>query len=213
MSTVAFASFEPTLALLTQDILGYGDKNNFYVFAYVGFVLMLAQGYLYRKLARRGVTEGTFMLTGIAVMILGLGGLGWLSKIVAPEPIALFRYFGSVFMDLGPGKIAGLSLLGKQAPALGPWLLTAFLAAVTVAVTGYSFVTPSVQALISRRSDPTKQGEILGVNQSANAMSRILGPMAGVALYYFHFTHVLPYVFSVCLLIVALLLTWRTARS
>jgi len=84
MSTVAFASFEPTLALLTQDILGYGDKNNFYVFAYVGFVLMLAQGYLYRKLARRGVTEGTFMLAGIAVMIFGLGGLGWLSKIVAP---------------------------------------------------------------------------------------------------------------------------------
>ena len=146
-------------------------------------------------------------------MILGLGGLGWLSKVVAPEAIELYRYFGSVFMEVGPGKLVGLALLGKQPPSLGPWLLTGFLAAITVAVIGYSFVTPSVQALISRRSDPAKQGEILGVNQSVNAMSRILGPMAGISLYYFHFTHVLPYVLSVCLLILALLLTFRVTRT
>src|SRR5262249_6817419 len=34
LSTLAFASFEPTLALLTQDLLGYTERQNFLVFAY-----------------------------------------------------------------------------------------------------------------------------------------------------------------------------------
>jgi predicted MFS family arabinose efflux permease len=94
------------------------------------------------------------------------------------------------------------------------WIIVAgFLAAVSVAVFGFSFVTPSVQALISRRSDPTQQGGILGVNQSANALSRILGPMAGVAFYYLHPSHALPYVFSVCLLTAMLMLTLREKRT
>ena len=78
-----------------------------------------------------------------------------------------------------------------------------------VAVTGFSFVTPSVQSLISRRSDPYKQGEILVVNQSANAMSRILGPALGTPLYFIHPSHVLPYAFGVVLLLVVLLLIPR----
>ena len=49
-------------------------------------------------------------------------------------------------------------------------------------VAGFSFMTPSAQALISRRSDPARQGEIMGVNQSASAMARILGPIFGYSL-------------------------------
>src|SRR6202035_5300138 len=64
LSVMAFASFEPTLALLTRDVLGYEDAGNAVVFSYVGLVLMLAQGGLYQRMARRGVSEITFMLTG-----------------------------------------------------------------------------------------------------------------------------------------------------
>ena len=46
--------------------------------------------------------------------------------------------------------------------------------ALTAAVIGFAFLTPSAQALVSRRSDPEKQGEVLGVNQSAAALARIL---------------------------------------
>ena len=56
---------------------------------------------------------------------------------------------------------------------------------------GAPFLTPSVQALISRRSDPERQGEVLGVNQSFSALARILEhyfaavdlPVAGDPLY------------------------------
>jgi MFS family permease len=180
LSTLAFANFEPTVALLTQDVLHYGDEQNFWVFAYIGLVLVLAQGGLYQMLARRGLRETSFMFLGAGLMAAGLGGLG------------------------------GAAAVAARAGAEGSFhLLALFLAAVTVAVIGFAFVTPSVQALVSRRSDPARQGEILGVNQSANALARILGPFLGVTLYGFLPSHVLPYDFAVTLLLIVLLLTAR----
>lgn len=182
-STLAFANFEPTLALLTQDVLGYGDRENFLVFSYVGLVLMLAQGGLYQVLARRGVQEISFMLMGTVLMGLGLGALG----------------------------VEAAWATGAEGER-SAGLLPGFLAAVTVAVVGFAFVVPSVQSLISRRSDPTRQGEILGVNQSLNALARILGPMAGMSLYAMTPAHTGPYVFAAVLLCVALLLTVQVRR-
>ena len=78
-----------------------------------------------------------------------------------------------------------------------------------VAITGFAFLNPSVSALISRRSDPARQGEVLGVNQSANAMARILGPLVGSTLFTLTTNHVLPYVVAPGLLLVVLLLTPR----
>lgn len=46
-------------------------------------------------------------------------------------------------------------------------------------VSGFSFVTPALNSLISRRSDPAQQGRILGVSQSVNSLARILGPLVG----------------------------------
>src|SRR5262249_31667898 len=160
----------PTLALLTQDVLRYGDEGNFIVFAYVGLVLVLAQGGLYQMLARRGVSEISFMLSGAGLVAGGLGS---------------------------PGVVSFLANPGPWAQVSHSQLLAAVLVAVAVAVIGFAFLTPSVQALISRRSDPERQGEILGVNQSANAMSRILGPVCGLALYKLMPSHALPYAFSV----------------
>jgi MFS family permease len=183
LSTVAFASFEPTLALLTQDLLQFTENENFLVFAYVGLVLVLTQGGLYQMLAKRGMQEITFMILGAVGMGLGLGSLGVVS--------ALSR--------------------STEAP-LGA-LLTGLLLATSVAVIGFAFMTPSVQALISRRSDPTRQGEVLGVNQSANAMSRIVGPLLGLVLYVVPPAHIWPYVAAAGLLLAALLLTLRVRRA
>jgi DHA1 family tetracycline resistance protein-like MFS transporter len=182
-SVLAFASFEPTLALLNKDVLGYKEGGNALVFCYVGFVLTVDQGFLYRRLARRGVTEITFIIVGTALMAVGLGGLGGLT----------------MFATTRAAENSGATL-------------TAFLLFVlTIAVTGFSFVMPSVQALVSRRSDPHKQGEILGVNQSATAMARILGPFLGTSLY--AVSHVLPCTLEVSLLVLVFLLIPRVRQA
>ena len=55
-------------------------------------------------------------------------------------------------------------------------------AAMGVVVVGFAMMMPSLNSLISRRSDPAKQGGILGAAQSISSLARILGPLIGVPL-------------------------------
>jgi MFS family permease len=76
-------------------------------------------------------------------------------------------------------EIAGFIVLARAATAPSVPLALAGLA---IVVTGFAFMTPSLNALLSRWSDPTKQGGILGIGQSMSSLARILGPLAGVPL-------------------------------
>lgn len=173
LATFGFGAFEPTLALLIKDSLALGERNSFLVFAYVGLVLVMTQGFLYRRLANR-LSEVTFMALGLLFMALGLLLLG------------------------------GVPWLAEQKSADWGTLLALMLVSMTLAVIGFAFLTPSAQALISRRSDPAKQGEILGVNQSAASLARILGPLFGLSLYKLTPSHLLPYLFGAALLVAML---------
>lgn len=55
-------------------------------------------------------------------------------------------------------------------------------ASVTVIVTGFAFITPSLNGLLSRRTNPHQQGSVLGVGQSASALARIVGSAVGIPL-------------------------------
>jgi MFS family permease len=182
LATLGFASFEVTLALFNQDALHLPEERNLYVFAYVGLVLMLTQGFLYRRLAGH-LSEETFMTIGIVLMALGVVSLGGVSWASSEEALGF--------------------------PPLLAWTLVSL----TAAVIGFAFLTPSAQALISRRTDPGRQGEILGVNQSAAALARILGPIFGLTLYKLHPTHLLPYVFGGLLVALMLPLMPRIRRG
>ena len=104
--------------LTTARALGLSDRNNFLVFAYIGLILAIVQGGVYRPLARR-VAEVSFMWIGALLMAVGL---------------------------LGVGAVAALA---EQPSPPGQWtLLGLLLAVLPVAVTGFAFMTPSVQSLI-----------------------------------------------------------------
>jgi MFS family permease len=178
LSIFAMASFESTLALLTKAAFGMGDDSNFLVFAAIGFVLMLAGG-CYRPLAKR-LPEQRLLAAGVVLMLVGLAAVGIVAWAV-----------------MGRGIVA----------ETGSGWRPAFYAAASLAVSGFAFVNPSVSALISRQADPDRQGEVLGVNQSFASLARILGPVAGLALFSLHPSHVLPYVTAAAVLVgVSLLL-------
>jgi MFS family permease len=48
---------------------------------------------------------------------------------------------------------------------------------------GYGFANPSIASLISKRTGHDLQGEVLGVNQSALALARIVGPVLAGLMY------------------------------
>ena len=56
-------------------------------------------------------------------------------------------------------------------------------AVIPICVIGFASLTPSLQSLLSRRSDPSEQGSILGVGQGISAVARILGPVVGITLF------------------------------
>ena len=172
LSIFAMAGFESTLALLTKAAFGMGDDANFLVFASIGFVLMLAGGG-YRPLAKR-LPEHRLLGAGVLLMLIGLAAVGGIAwALSGREPVA----------------------------AAGIWP-SAFYAAASVAVCGFAFVNPSVSAIISRRADADRQGEVLGVNQSFASLARILGPLTGLTLFSLHPSHALPYAAAVATLLV-----------
>lgn len=96
-------------------------------------------------------------------------------------------------------QVAGYGMLIVAAEGGSPtWLLVSL----GVVVSGFAFVTPSVHSLISRRSDPQRQGSILGVVQSTGALARIIGPVVGVWLFYRHVAA--PYWVAASLVVMAL---------
>jgi MFS family permease len=181
LATFAFANFEATLSLLTAEAFHYGNDDNFLIFAYIGFVLVVAQGYAYRKLVKT-VDEVTLMRIGIGLMFLGL---------------------------------ANLALIAATASAstASGWVLVWFFLTLAVAVFGFAFLNPSIQGLVSKRSDPNRQGEVLGVNQSFSALARIVGPVAGLTLFSLEGRHMLPYILAAALLGIVLMLLPRIQRD
>jgi MFS transporter, DHA1 family, tetracycline resistance protein len=173
----AFANFEGTLALFTAEAFRMTDRENFLVFAFVGFVLMIAQGGVYRPLV--GIwSEELLMKLGVALLLIGMGGL------------ATVAYGSHMLQPSGGGAGVGLHPM--------------FYLAMTISIFGFAFVNPSVSALVSRNSDPTRQGEILGVNQSFAALGRILGPSLGVFAFEKHPSRILPYAMAAVTLLIVL---------
>ena len=81
ITTFAFAQFESTLSLLTREF-GYSDTRNFVFFAYIGFVLMIGQGVLVRRLLPR-IGEHRMATAGVILMVIGFAviaatGMNWL---------------------------------------------------------------------------------------------------------------------------------------
>lgn len=86
------------------------------------------------------------------------------------------------------------------------------LLATGVSVGGFAFTTPSLSALISRRSDPARQGGIMGVSQGVSALARIAGPLFAIPLFK-GVSAVAPYQVALGLMVIALLALLLFARQ
>ena len=75
---------------------------------------------------------------------------------------------------------------------------------------GQSLTFPNISALISQSAPPDRQGEMLGLNMAGNALARVVGPIAGTAL--FVSSHAAPFVAGALLTLPALALVRAVAR-
>jgi DHA1 family tetracycline resistance protein-like MFS transporter len=185
LAIFSFAIFEGTLSLFTKAVFDLGERPNFLIFAYIGFVLMLAQGGLYRRLAGK-VADPKLLAFGVIMMIAGLGGVGGVA-------LAAHLMTGSV------DAITGLK--------------PAFFLTTAIAVCGFAFVNPSITSLVSKRADPARQGEVQGVNQSFASLGRILGPFIGLFLFEQDVRRIAPYALAVVALGLVIVLLPLVSRK
>jgi hypothetical protein len=113
---------------------------------------------------------GTFALIGLLVAIVQGGIVRQLAKRVSEIKLSVA---GAIFEVIGFGVLTYGVAIASEA-----WLF----GALSIIVIGYSCLQPSIYSLISRWSDPTTQGQTLGVSQSISAMARIFGSALGIPM-------------------------------
>ncbi|MFM8284220.1 MAG: MFS transporter [Planctomycetaceae bacterium] len=200
-------SFSRTAAVLRQPAVGTLVLVYFLaIFSFANFESTLA------RLTREafGMTDdGNFLVfAAIGAVLLVAGGCYRPLARTLPETRLLSIGVAGMIVGLGTiGIVAWRVAQATGTPGRGP--LGAFWIGAALAVAGFAFVNPSVSALVSRRADPVRQGEVLGVNQSFASLGRILGPLAGSLLFSLDRAHTLPFVAAVATLVVVALLVTR----
>jgi multidrug resistance protein len=133
------------------------------------------------------LTEGSaaavFLVVGVMLVIVQGGLIGPLTKAFGSE-----RLLGAGFATL----IAGFIILSIAEV----WVLL-FLALALLSL-GQGLVTPSLTSVVADSVLPERRGEVLGVQQSAGALSRIIGP-AIAGLLFDHAGVAWPYVVAAVL--------------
>ncbi|MGE0260224.1 MAG: MFS transporter, partial [Alphaproteobacteria bacterium] len=142
--------------------------------------------------------------TGFVFFYVGLLSAAMQGGLIGP----LTRRFGEERLMLAGFGLIALGLLVMPFAAALPLLL----GAVSALALGMGLTQPSINSLISRRAGADRQGEVMGVAQSAGALARVLGPLAAGALFA-EFGRNSPFLWGAVLVATALALGWRLPRA
>jgi Na+/melibiose symporter-like transporter len=174
------------------------------IFAFANFEATLA---LFTGSAFGMTEEDNFLVFAyVGFTLLFAGGL--YRPLVKKRPERLLLTFGIGLLLLGMGGLAVVAFGVHAITVVNPATFkTLFYFAMTLAVIGFAFVNPSVSAMVSKRADPERQGEVIGVNQGCASLARIAGPLIGSLAFYKHPSRMAPYAIAALTLlgIIALL--------
>lgn len=171
----SFSNFETTLSMLLKGSKDFPEPLFNFSFHQICYI---------------------FALIGFLSALVQGGIVRPLTRVFSEPQLAVT---GALLEVVGFGILAyGIMYVDRE--ALKTWLYTSLV----IIVFGYGCIQPNLYGLLSRWTDPERQGTTLGVGQSVNAMARILG--SGVGIPMLKATLYLPYlVASVLMLGVAVL--------
>ncbi|TWT59965.1 MFS transporter [Rubinisphaera italica] len=199
IATLAFAQFEMTLPYMTK-LIGLSDRDNFYIFAYIGFLLTIFQGGLIRRMIPK-LGEFRTGIFGAVCLSAGLLLIAWVASDLSSNSHVNPAH--STISAVAQDPVA-LEQMEKEGRSLFPILMMVL----PVSVLGFAAVTPALQAMLSLGASDSDQGEVLGVGQSMSALARIGGPIAGYGMLELGYP-LMPYISGAVLMIVVALLLAR----
>lgn len=183
LHVLSFTQLESTFALHLCARLGFGMRETGFAFALIGLVVAVVQGGVLGRVARR-FGELTLVRAGLTLLVAGMIATACLPAHVGPHP--------------GCAEALPASVLAARSGLL--------VIALLITSVGNAFVTPSVSTMVSRVASQGAYGAVLGAQQSAGALARVIGPtLAGVA--FERFGSASPYWFASAGMLAALAMT------
>jgi multidrug resistance protein len=141
----------------------------------------------------------TFSYIGILAVIIQGALIGWFNKKLGERNLLIM---GNILM------LVGLLFMPFVPKALFVPLELVLLALLSL---GNSFLTPTINTLLSNNTDRASQGKILGTNQSVGSLARVIGPQVGTALY--GLAYYMPYVAAAVIMLLVAWLSWRLIKQ
>jgi len=110
LSTFAFANMEATIVFLTRDYFKFGPAENSYLFVYIGFLIVLVQGGLVRRMTKKNI-EKRMVMAGTLLLAIGL-----LLTPAFHSVVGLCVAMAVLALGSGINTPANQSILSKLAP-------------------------------------------------------------------------------------------------
>lgn len=184
---MVFGGFEQLLPLFTLSRLGLDGAGNSVLFIFVGVILVLVQGKYIGPLSRR-YGERKLILVGLTLIAIGLT----IASITPNQPVAWYsraEMLASLnITDTATITEGGAINVQVELPddSNTGWLGLLWMAAALIPTAiGGGIVTPSINALITKRVPKTEYGTILGVSASLVSAANVLTPLVGGAIFQF----------------------------
>jgi MFS transporter, DHA1 family, tetracycline resistance protein len=182
---VAFGGFEQLLALFTLTNLGLGARGNSIVFVYVGVIVVLVQGYFIGKWARRW-GDRRLIIAGLAALTVGMALMAVTPKVPPP-------FYSRAGMEAElhsprtlPGETPPTQGVAAELPSdtSRGWLgLAWLLVAMVPAAIGGGLLQPSINSLLTKRTEADERGGILGLSSAFLSAANAIAPIIGGALF------------------------------
>ena len=180
-------------------------KRRYGAFAGVGFFSMLAFSGFEATFSLFGGARFNLTEASTAVVFLGVGVV--MSAVQGSLIGPLTSRFGSLHLLRNGLVFVSIGLLFLGAAVIWPTMIVALL----FMVVGAGISNPSLTALVADSAHEDRRGEALGIQQSASALARVIGPpLAGLA-----FDHVgigAPFTFGALIYVLAIGIAFRKLK-
>ena len=180
-------------------------KRRYGALAGVGFFSMLAFSGFEATFSLFGGARFNLTEASTAVVFLGVGVV--MSAVQGSLIGPLTSRFGSLHLLRNGLVFVSIGLLFLGAAVIWPTMIVALL----FMVVGAGISNPSLTALVADSAHEDRRGEALGIQQSASALARVIGPpLAGLA-----FDHVgigAPFTFGALIYVLAIGLAFRKLK-
>ena len=180
-------------------------KRRYGALAGVGFFSMLAFSGFEATFSLFGGARFNLTEASTAVVFLGIGVV--MSAVQGSLIGPLTSRFGSLHLLRNGLVLVSIGLLFLGAAVIWPTMIVAL----SFLVVGAGISSPSLTALVADSAHEDRRGEALGIQQSASALARVIGPpLAGLA-----FDHVgigAPFTFGALIYVLAIGIAFRRLK-